>query len=54
MNLVGDICLDNIKTADNLLAGIEIELANAQIGNYARICSALVVGRSENADYLTN
>lgn len=53
MNNAGDLCLENIKVADNLLAGIEFEIANAYVVGYARVCSALVIGYSDNADPLT-
>jgi hypothetical protein len=51
---MGDVSLENFKVADNFLAGIEFELANAMADGYARITSALIIGRSENADELTN
>jgi hypothetical protein len=53
VNEVGAICLENFKVADNLLAGIEFELADAHIVGYANVCSALVIGHSENADEMT-
>lgn len=53
VNRVGAICLENIKAADNLLAGIEFEIANSHILGYANVCSALVIGHTENADEYT-
>lgn len=51
---VADVHLINFKVADNILAGIEFEKANTLITGYAQVNGALVVGRSDNADYLTN
>ncbi|TNV88211.1 hypothetical protein FGO68_gene8985 [Halteria grandinella] len=52
---VGDVRLENFKVADNLLAGIEFEKTlNITNGTGVHIYNALIVGRSKNADELTN
>lgn len=45
---------ENFKVSDNLLAGIEVELTNTMVDGYAMVNGALVIGHSNNADYLTN
>lgn len=51
---MGDVRLENFKVADNLLAGIEFELTDTLRTGYCQINGALVIGRSDNADALTN
>lgn len=53
MNDPGDVEFVNAKCADNLLAGLEFEQSNEMAQGYARITSALVIGRSANADAMT-
>lgn len=54
LNEVGDVSLQNYKVADNFLAGIEFELTDVMADGYARIDSALIIGRTENADWVSN
>ena len=51
---MADVHLVNFKVADNLIAGIEFELTNTLIDGYCQVNGALVIGRSENADNITN
>ncbi len=53
-SFVGDVRLINFKVADNLLAGIEFEKANYVGDGHAQINGAVVIGRSLNADSVTN
>ena len=45
---------ENFKVADNILAGIEVERSDEIIDGYAMIDGAIVIGRSENAENLTD
>jgi len=45
---------ENFKVADNILAGIEVERSDEIIDGYAMIDGAIVIGRSENAEDLTD
>ena len=49
---VGDVRFNNFKTADNLLAGIEFSLTEDMIGEYAQINGALIVGKTNNTEWL--
>jgi hypothetical protein len=50
---IGAVRFENFKVADNLLAGIEVELTkNVRDGN-AKVDGALVIGHSELAEELT-
>jgi hypothetical protein len=51
---IGHVRFENFKVSDNLLAGIEVELADTMVDGYAMVDGALVIGRSDNADFLTN
>jgi hypothetical protein len=51
---MGAVTLKNFKVADNILAGIEFELTNTLRDGYCQINGALIIGRSGNADHLTN
>lgn len=52
---MGDVRLENFKVADNLLAGIEFEKTlNITNGTGVHIYDSLIIGRSDNADELTN
>jgi hypothetical protein len=51
---IGWVKFENFKVADNILAGIEVEISENIIDGYAMIDGAIVIGRSENADDLTN
>lgn len=51
---VGDVKFENFKVSDNILAGIEFELTKNLKDGYTMINGALVIGRSDNADELTN
>ena len=53
VNDPGDVEFVNCKVADNFLAGIEFEMTDTMADGYARITSALVIGRSANADAMT-
>ena len=50
---IADTRFINFKIADNILAGIEVELSNTLVDGYARVDNALVVGYTENADDFT-
>jgi hypothetical protein len=43
---------NDFKTADNILAGIEFSLTGEMIGEYAQINGALIIGKSNNTDYV--
>jgi hypothetical protein len=43
---------NDFKTADNLLAGIEFSLTGEMIGEYAQINGALIVGKTNNTDFI--
>ncbi len=45
---------DNFKLADNILAGFEVELTDTLVDGYAMLRNSLVIGRSDNADEMTN
>lgn len=47
---IGDIRMNNFKTSDNILAGIEVSLSDAVADNMAQIKKAVVVGRSANTE----
>ena len=47
---VGDVHFNNMKTADNILAGIEFSLTGEMIGEYSQIDGALVIGRTNNTN----
>lgn len=51
--LVGDVRWLNFKVADNLIAGLEFSVCTTMDGT-AQINGALVIGRSDNADEITN
>jgi hypothetical protein len=51
---MGAVTLKNFKIADNLIAGIEFEKTNTLRDGYCTVNGALVIGRSGNADELTN
>jgi len=51
---MGAVTMKNFKVADNLIAGIEFELTNNLRDGYCQVNGALVIGRSGNADSLTN
>ena len=51
---MGSVIFKNFKVADNLIAGIEFELTNTLVDGYCQVNGALVIGRSNNADNLTN
>ena len=50
----GDVHLENFKVADNVLVGIEFESVSAAWDGQAQVNGAVVVGRSDNADEITN
>jgi len=47
---VGDIRMHNFKTADNLLAGIEVSLVSEIEDDRAQIKKALIIGKSHNTE----
>jgi hypothetical protein len=47
---VGDVRFNNMKTADNILAGIEFSLTGEMIGEYAQIDTALIIGMTNNTE----
>ena len=47
---IGAVQFHNFKTADNLLAGIEVSLTEDIVDGYAKIVGGLIVGRSANAE----
>ena len=47
---IGAVRWHNFKTADNILAGMEISEVNDIIDGYAKIIGGLVVGKSENTE----
>jgi hypothetical protein len=51
---IGEVKFENFKVADNILAGIEVELSDNVGDGYAMVNGAVVIGRSDNADFLTN
>jgi hypothetical protein len=51
---MGAVVLKNFKVADNILAGIEFEITDTLVNGYCYVDGALVIGRSGNADFLTN
>jgi hypothetical protein len=51
---IGEVRFENFKVADNILAGIEVELSDNVADGYAMVHGAIVIGRSDNADFLTN
>jgi hypothetical protein len=44
---------ENFKVSDNILAGIEVELTDNVDDGHAMVNGALVIGHSDNADFLT-
>ena len=51
---IGQVRFENFKVSDNILAGIEVELTDSMVDGYAMVNGALVIGRSNNADDMTN
>ncbi len=51
---IGQVRFENFKVSDNILAGIEVELSDSMVDGYAMVNGALVIGRSNNADEMTN
>ena len=51
---IGQVRFENFKVSDNILAGIEVELTDSMVDGYAMVNGALIIGRSNNADNLTN
>jgi hypothetical protein len=49
---VGDVRFINFKTADNLLAGIEMEKTDATGDGLARVQDSLIIGRTLNTEEL--
>jgi len=51
---IGQVRFENFKVSDNILAGIEVELTDNMVDGYAMVNGALIIGRSNNADEMTN
>jgi hypothetical protein len=51
---IGAVRFENFKVADNILAGMEVELTDNVRDGEARIDGALVIGHTDNADELTD
>ena len=47
---VGGIMFHNFKTADNLLAGMEMSLTDDIVDGWTKIIGGLVIGRTENTE----
>ena len=47
---IGAVSFHNFKTADNILAGMEVSITSGIEDGYAKIVGGLVVGRSENTE----
>jgi len=47
---VGGVIFHNFKTADNLLAGMEMSITDAVEDGWTKIVGGLVIGRTENTD----
>jgi hypothetical protein len=47
---VGGIMFHNFKTADNLLAGMEMSLTDDIVDGWTKIVGGLVIGRTENTE----
>jgi len=47
---VGAVEFINFKTADNILAGIEMSLTENVIDGYAKVVDAVIIGKTANAD----
>ena len=50
---IGYIVFDSFKVADNILAGIEVEITNKINDGYAQVYNSLIIGYSDNAEDLT-
>jgi hypothetical protein len=50
-NKVGDVRFHNFKTADNILAGIEMEISHEYFGGeYAGVYNSMVIGKTANTE----
>ncbi len=51
---IGWVRFEDIRTADNLVAGFEVEFSSSIIDGYAMINNSIMIGRSDNAESLGN